>query len=124
MIDRLTAPRAHVRHEAVAGIGDALRPGEVGCDREHPPHQRGIGVGQVQGGRDVLLRQDEDVRRRRRRDIADREDVIVLVDLRGRQVSRDDAAEEAVGRHHKLGLVLMRKPITPTSPAIRYDTYR
>ncbi len=42
----------------------------------------------------------------------------------------DDPAEQAVGgsrlvvvrRHHSTGFELIRNPIVPTSPAIRYDT--
>ena len=52
---------------------------------------------QVRRGGDMVLGHDEDVRRRARRDVADREDGVVLVDLRRRDLAGDDPAEQAVG---------------------------
>ena len=64
----------------------------------------------------------------RGRDVAERDDQVVLVDAGRRDLAGDDPAEQAVGhgrsssRHHSTGFELIRKPIVPTSPAIRYET--
>ena len=49
--------------------------------------------------------------------------------LVGRDLAGDDPAEQAVATsaaaspaHQSTGFELIRKPIVPTSPAIRYDT--
>ena len=47
MVDRLAAPAPDVRDEPIAGLGDALRPREVGGDREQPAEQRPVGLGQL-----------------------------------------------------------------------------
>ena len=47
-------------------------------------------------------RQDEDVGRRLRVDVADRDHEVVLVELRRRDLARDDAAEQAVIGHGRL----------------------
>ena len=54
-------------------------------------------------------------------------DLVVFVDQRRRDLAGDDAAEQAVRHgssfaHHRIGLELIRNPIVPTSPAIRYET--
>ena len=59
-------------------------------------------------------------------------DEIVFVEAIGRDRSRRDPAEEAIGgrrlrlvvafHHHRTGFELIRNPIVPTRPAIRYDT--
>ena len=119
---------ADVRHEPVAGIGHALGSRQVRRDREQPPEQRPVRLAQVGRRGDVRPRDQQDVGRRLGLDVADRDDQVVVVDPRGRQLAVDDAAEQArlaIGhgrlRHHNTGLVLIRNPIVPTSPAIRYE---
>ena len=60
-------------------------------------HQLGIPGLQLGDVRDVALRDDEDVHGSLRIDIPEREDGVVLVLDIGRVLSRDDAAENAVG---------------------------
>ena len=101
VIDRLAAPAPDVRDEPIAVVGDPLRSGEVRRDPEHPTQQRRIGVGQLQRRPDVPPRDQQDVGRGARGDVADREDLVVLVQPGGRQIVRDDPAEQAVGRHRR-----------------------
>ena len=55
-------------------------------------------------------------------------DEVVLVDPVRGHLPRHDLAEQAVGGHRasfghqSTGFELIRNPIVPTSPAIRYDT--
>ena len=79
---------------------------------------------------------EQDVGRRARRDVAERDDQVVVVEPVGRDRPGGDLAEQAVGdppsrpsdppassaRHQSTGFELIRNPIVPTSPAIRYDT--
>ena len=74
-------------------------------DRCRSPHQFSrelVIVGrQVVQRRDVALRHDENVRRSLRVDVVERDDAIILIDNRRRDLSIDDAAEETFG--HKVG---------------------
>ena len=60
------------------------------------------------------------------RDVADGDDQLILVEQGRRQLPCRDPAEQAVRvairRHQITGFVLIRKPIVPTSAAIRYET--
>ena len=126
VIDRLAAPTPDVRGQSIAIFGDPLGPREVRGHREHATEERAVGVGQLQGRADVPARDEQDVGRGSRSDVADREDLVVLVQPGGRQLVGHDPAEQARGGGHQgsfapqnEGFVLMRKPITPTSAAIR-----
>ena len=127
VVNRLSAPRSDVRHESVALLVDALGAGNRSRRFEELAEQRPVFAREDGGGCDVLLRHQQDVRWRARRDIADRHDVIVLMNLRRRQLAIDDPAEQAVvdahpgPRYQSAGFVLIRKPIVPTSAAIAYD---
>ena len=133
VVDRLAAPSPDVRDEPVAALGDPLRAREVGRDREQPAEQRAVRLGQVRRGRDVAARDEQDMGRRARRDVADGDDQVVLVEpvdgispatiRQKRQSSGIDpsAMSCGIGRHHSTGLELIRNPMVPTSPAIRYD---
>ena len=104
---------------------------EIGGDGEQAAEERAIRLGQLRRRRDVAPRDQQDVRRSARRDVAERDDQVVLVHEVGRDRTGSDPAEEAAstggrpprcGAHHSTGFELIRNPIVPTSPAIRYDT--
>src|SRR4029453_4704777 len=97
VVDGLPAPAAGVRHEPVAVVGDTFTSRDFRDRREHPPEPRPVLLGQLRGGRDVVARDDEDVGRRARGDVAERYDDVVLVDLRRADLARGDLAEKAVG---------------------------
>src|SRR3990170_3738371 len=93
--DALARLGSDVRHHPVAAaetglVRDALD------DAEEPDQQAGVGIGQGMGIGDVAARDDEHVRRRLRVDVAEGDDLVILVDPVGRDLARHDAAEEAV----------------------------
>jgi len=94
--DGLPRLGADVRHHPVP----VAQPGII-RDAAHGREQRGedwsVLVGEGVRVRDVAPRDDEDVRRRARVDVPEGDDVIVLEHAVGRDLSRDDLAEEAVG---------------------------
>ena len=105
---------------------------EVRGDSEQAPEQRAVRLGQLGRRRDVAPRDEQDVGRRPRRDVAEGDDQVVLVDARrpgsrrrrcGRTGSpHGGRASASRRRHHSTGFELIRNPIVPTRPAIRYDT--
>ena len=99
VIDRLTAPPPDVGDEPIAGVGDALGPGDVGGDGEQPTESSAASAS-VRSSAEAMCRRG--MRRMwvgaRGRDVADRDDQVVLVDAGGRDLARDDPAEQAVGR--------------------------
>ena len=128
------APAPDVGNQPIAVFGDAARPSEIGRDREEAPEHLSIALHEVGSRADVAPGHEQDVGRRPRRDVADGDDEVVVVDAIGRDLAGHDAAEQdsrrlrrssspsRVAGHQSTGFELMRKPIVPTSPAIRYDT--
>ena len=126
VIDRLSAPATHIRDQTIARVRDALRPGQV-CRRcKESTKEWSIGVSQMQGGRDVAPGDEQYVGWGARGDVTDGDDQLILVEQSRRPLPGRDPAEQAVWiairRHQITGLVLIRKPIVPTSAAIRYET--
>ena len=126
VVDALAAPPADVRNEPIAGVGDALGAGEVRRHGEHPPQQGAVALDEIGGRRDVATREEQDVCRRPGSDVADRDHQVVVVEPIGRDLAGHDSAEQAVcrlrhGLYHSAGFELIRNPIVPTRPAIRYD---
>ena len=63
----------------------------------HPPHPVGVRRVQVgRPGRALVPRQEEDVRRRGRRHVPDRDELVVLVHPRARDLAAQDAGEDVV----------------------------
>ena len=125
VIDRLSAPATHIRDQTIARVRDALRPGQV-CRRcKESTKEWSIGVRQMQGGWDMAPGDEQDVGWGARSDVTDGDDQLILVEQSRRPLPGRDPAEQAVWiairRHQITGLVL-RKPIVPTSAAIRYET--
>src|SRR5450432_3363291 len=97
MIDRLPAIGIRIDDHTISGLGDSLALRQL---RRQPRHltddQRILHIGER---RDVRARNDDDVRRRLRIDVAEGDALRRLRDeLRG-NLAADDAAEEAVVRH-------------------------
>ena len=125
--------RADVGHDAVAAVGEAFGARDRRGHREDVADEVRVRVGQLRGRWDVVAGHDQDVRRRAGRDVADREDRVVTVDLRRGDLAGNDPAEEAArvaarrpgasgfGAHQRAGFVLIRKPMVPTSPAMTYE---
>ena len=89
-----------------------------------------VGLGELRRRGDVGPRDHEDVRRGARRDVPECDDLVVVVDAIGRDLPGDDPAEQAVRHglspfaHHRTGFELIRNPMVPTRPAMRYEMYR
>ena len=131
VVDGLATPATDVRDEPEATVGDAFSAREIGGDPEQATKERPVRLGQLQRRPDVAPRDEQDVGRSAGRDIPERDDQVVRVEEVGRHRTVSDAAEQAadrrprhivVRRHHSTGFELIRNPIVPTNPAIRYDT--
>ena len=130
VVDRLAAPRADVRDDPVAALGDALGSGDLGGHREEPAEQRrrrprsarrrsamcsrgmtrtwvGARGAMSRNARRVVLGDRASTGSRRRRS--------------GRRGSRIATVRSRHRRHQSTGFVLIRKPMVPTSPAITYE---
>ena len=83
-----------------------MLPSERGGRAEHRSDQGIVGGRQVVDRRNVLARDDEHVQRRLRIDVLDRDDVVVLMDDRPLDLTRDDFAEETVA--HGLWMIAVR----------------
>ena len=84
VVDRLAAPPPDVRDQPVARRRRCPAVArESGGDREEPAEQRAVRLGQLGRRRDVAARDEQDVGRRARRDVAEGDDEVVLVE-RGR----------------------------------------
>ena len=133
VVDGLAAPATDVRDEPVAAVGDALR---CGRDRRRPRTADRAAARPPRSApaadADVPPRDEQDVGRRARRDVAERDDQVVRrgarsagispATIRQNRQSTGGARHVVVRRHHSTGFELIRNPIVPTSPAIRYDT--
>ena len=132
VIHGLAAPAPDVGDEPIAAVRDPLRARDLGGDGEEAAEERTIRLGQLGRGCEMSSRDQQDVRRRPWRDVAKGDDEVVVVDAIGRDRAGSDATEQAALHeravcrrrvaHHSTGLELIRKPIVPTSPAMRYDT--
>jgi hypothetical protein len=90
---RLTRARAHIDDDTV--IGQARSCSDFGDEVEHPLVLGGRELGDVVEAVDVPLRDDEEVRRRLRVDVADGDEPVGLGDVVALPV---EPAEEAVVR--------------------------
>jgi hypothetical protein len=96
VVHGLPAPPPDVRREPIAVVRDALIPSDAGSDGEEATEHRAVTVGQVRRGRDVDPGHEEDVGRGPRGDVADRDDEVVFMEGRRRQLTGDDPAEQAI----------------------------
>src|SRR5687768_5521135 len=91
----LSRSRIAVEHCPVTGTVVALFFGNVRGGAHHGADQPVVRRRQVVERRDVLLRDHQDVHRRLRVDVVEGEQLIVFVDLRRGNVTRNDLAEQA-----------------------------
>src|SRR4051794_27904759 len=85
-----------VHDQPVSPLLDALAPGDLARDPQQAADYLLIPGRDGRDARNVLVGDDEDVRRRLRCDVAKRGDAILLVDDRRRDLAARDAAEQAV----------------------------
>lgn len=101
--DGLARVRARVDDGAVATLGEPFLIGDAGGDAEQMAEQRLVRLRGVVEGFDVRARDDEDVRRSLRVDVAEGDGPPVFVDERGGNLARDDLAKETVLFRHNFG---------------------
>jgi len=100
VVDGLAAVCARVGDDAEA-FGQTLFLRDF-CGGEHQvPQQRFMRFHGVSGGGNVFLRDDQNVRGCDRVEVAEGEALVVFKDLGGRDGSRGDTAEDAVGSHEE-----------------------
>ncbi len=98
MVHGLAGVGAAVADDAEAA-GQSLLRGDLRADREAVARQRGVVVIYFRDGSDVLLRDDQDVRRRLGIDVPEGVAEFVLIDLCAGDLTGNDGAEQAVVFH-------------------------
>jgi hypothetical protein len=96
---RLAGARPYIQHGPVAVFDFSLTRNLRGCKMTAANDLRVRSLRLLQSGK-VLLRDNQNVRRGLRPDIFEREYVFVFMDLPGRNVAADDAAEKTVRITH------------------------
>src|SRR5215203_1240802 len=97
VVDRLATPPADIEDQPIAVVRDAMFPSEVRGDAKQSPEQRRVAFAELCRRLDVPPRHEEDVRRGSWRDVADRDEEVVLMDpIRG-DLAGHDPAEQAAG---------------------------
>jgi DNA polymerase III subunit delta len=96
VIDLLSAVAVAVDDEAVAFFRDALALRKVTRHGKEVADQRLVLIGDIIGGRDALVGNDQNVRGRARSDVAKSRNELVAIDDVGGQLARDDALEKSV----------------------------
>src|SRR5262245_30731919 len=110
-------PRVDDGAETVVGAGF---PGQFACQRKHFPQRLVLLHGRVVQGGNVLLRDDQEVDRRGRPDVVERQHVLVLVHLLRRDLAAHDLAEDAVCvAGHFLSAFLAAFSSSPEMPSRR-----
>jgi hypothetical protein len=90
----LPRTRADIEHGAIPILDIAL-PGDLGGDQVAAADQLRVFQLRFLQSREMLLGDDENVRRRLRIHIFERKDLLILMDLPGGNFSTNDAAEQA-----------------------------
>ena len=116
VIDDLSAMLVAIDDQAEAVFRDSFPRREVARDDEHVTEGALVVVADVVDGRDGLVRHDQQVHWRLRRDVAERGDAVVLVDDRGGNFSGDDLFEE--GGHAPKDTSIIR-PLKLTFDSLR-----
>jgi hypothetical protein len=93
---RLSRLAIAIEHRAISALAESLAGRQLSGSSQHPADQRVIVRTEIVGGRDVLPRDDEQVHRRLWIDVAERDEIVVFVNNRCRNLAGDDAAEQAV----------------------------
>ena len=92
---------ARVYHQAIAALGHALAPRQLGGQEDAAAHQLLVLRAQFGQGRDVRFGYDEDMFGRLRIDIPDGDDILILVHNLGRYLASGDAAEDALSNNYR-----------------------
>lgn len=102
MLHRLCAIAATVGNHAETALCDALLFGDDLDSLHHGGSDAGLIPCQFQNIRHVLFRYDQHMHRRLRVDIAEGVYMLILIDLRGRDIAGDDLAKQTTHRIHLL----------------------
>lgn len=115
--DRLTPVAADIGDDPVAALSDPLGCGKpLGHVQESRP-QDIVRWSQIRRRSDVLTRDDQEVRRSLRVDVAEGDNQVVLVDEAGWDVPAGDGAEETVG-HGRTSLACSTSPSTASTSTV------
>lgn len=95
--DALPGVRPNIEHQPVAAIGQPFFPGDAVRGAKEGGEQLGIERVRFIDAADVVARNHQDVRRRLGMDVAESDDLIVLIDDLSWDLARRDAAERALG---------------------------
>jgi DNA polymerase III subunit delta len=96
VIDLLSAVAVAIDDEAVALFRDAFALGKVARHGKEVADQRLVLIGDIIGGGDALVGNDQNVRGRARPDVAKSRNKLVAINDVGGQLARDDALEKSV----------------------------
>src|SRR5256885_17269237 len=99
MVDRLSRLRPLVEDQAVAVAIDLAFVRDAVGDLDHAGEHRGLRRREVVDARNVLLRNDQHMRRRDRTDIVKGDDLFVAEDFLSWNLAREDLAEETLLSH-------------------------
>ncbi len=98
---RLSPVVAGVENHAISSLGDADLPCDIGRLEKKGADECTVPLTRHIDGGDVAARDQENVDRGLRRDVAEGENVVRLVDEVGRDVTGGELAEETVGLSHR-----------------------
>lgn len=104
MVNHLTSLLANIHDQTVAALGNTLLLGNLPGSEQEFAGQAFINLRQVSDGWNVLPGNDQEVSWRLRVDVAEGDDIRILVDDRGRYLTLGDPAEQAVGHGVVAGL--------------------
>lgn len=93
----LPAILPHMKRKLIAGDPLLLRE-LLGLEDEHPRNVRRL-LGDFRDGCDEVLRNEEEVGRRLRVNILEREDIVILIDNRGGNLAPENAMEDRIVGH-------------------------
>ena len=99
VVDALSRLRALVEDEAIAVAVDLALVGDAIGNADHPGNHRSIRLGQIVHRGNVLLGDHENMRRRDGTDVFEGHDLLIAVDLFGRNLLPEDFAEETLLFH-------------------------
>src|SRR6202043_2468204 len=96
VIDRLSRLRSLVENQAVAVAIDLALVGDAVGDLDHPGEHRRLRGREVVDGWNMFLRNHQDMGRGDRSDVVKGDDLLIAEDFFGRNLPREDLAEEAL----------------------------
>src|SRR5258706_6816831 len=120
----LLMPHPPVVDDGTEAIGRAGVAGEAPGDDEHLAERRLVGGLRVVERRDVRFRHEQDMHRRLRADVVERDHLVVLVDLLRRDLAADDFAKNAIRLIFQLAHRFFRAAFSsmPEIPSRRFSS--